>query len=127
MRLVGIVIRQEEIIPMLLDACPGFRPVWEEHVTCRHGGSAGLYNDLTEFVFYLIEAYEKGQTSVLTAAFNVLERLLVDGDSSVRENAASHESYTAKVFIPYLKPESLREWNAIDQGWEDLMRRNHPS
>ena len=123
---------------MLLDACPGFQPVWEEHVDYWHGEPAGLYNDLAEFVFYLIEAYEKGQTSVLTAAFCVIERLLVDGDSSVREysalgfietlqNAASHESYTARVFIPYLKPESLREWNAIDQGWEDLMRRNHPS
>lgn len=129
------MIRKDDIIPLLLDACPGFRPVWEKHVAYWNGQSAGLYLDLTEFVHYLIAAFENGATSTVEVAFDVLERLLVDGDAETQEyaalgfietlqSAASHEPYTASVFVPFLKPQSLREWNTIEQGWKELMRRN---
>jgi hypothetical protein len=26
------MIRPDQMIPMLLDACPGFKPIWGEHV-----------------------------------------------------------------------------------------------
>jgi hypothetical protein len=129
------MIRKDEMIPMLLDACPGFRPRWEEHVAYWEGEAAGVYIDLSEFVQYLMAAYEEGHTSALESAFDLLERFLVDGDSSVQEyaalgfietlqNAALHQRHTEKVFVPFLKTHSLREWKAIEQGWEDLIRRN---
>jgi len=120
---------------MLLDACPGLRPEWERHVVSYDSEAAGLYIDLSQFVYYLLAAFEQGQTSTLESAFELLERFLVDGDSSVQEyaalglietlqNAASHQPYTESVFVPFLKSESFREWKAIEQGWEDLIRRN---
>jgi hypothetical protein len=129
------MIRTEEMIPMLLDACPGFRPRWEQHIAYWEGEAAGLYVDLSQFVDYLMAAYEQGETTTLESAFDLLERFLVDGGSSVQEhaalgiietlqNAAGHQQYTEKVFVPFLKTQSLREWKAIEQGWEDLMRRH---
>jgi hypothetical protein len=128
------MIQEHEMIPMLLDACPGFRPRWEEHLAYWKGEPAGLYIDLAKFVHYLVAAYEEGLTPVLESAFETLERFLVDGDSSVQEyaalgiietlqNVASHQPYTAAVFVPFLKPKSLSEWSAINQGWDELMSR----
>jgi hypothetical protein len=129
------MIRKEDIVPLLLDACPGFRSAWKEHVAHWNGQSAGIYNDLAEFVHYLIIAFENAEISTVKAAFAVLERLLVDGDAEIQkyavlgfietlQSAASHEPYAAGVFVPFLKPHSLREWNAIEHGWQELMNRN---
>src|SRR4051812_27597048 len=81
------MICKEEMIPMLLDACPGFRQRWEEYLARWDGEPAGLYNDIGEFVSYLLEIYKDGETDHLQAAFNMLERFLVEGDAATKEYA----------------------------------------
>ena len=82
------MIRKEDMIPMLLDACPGFRKRWQEHVIFWNGEAAGVYNDIGEFVSYLLESYKQGRTECVQAAFDTLERFLVDGDAETIERAA---------------------------------------
>jgi hypothetical protein len=124
------VISKEQIIPQLLEACPGFRSAWNEHVACWNGEEAGIYSHLSAFVHYLMSAYEQGHTETLTAASGVLERFLVDGDAMKKEcaalgfietlqNAASWKPYGAKVFTSYLEPASQAEWDMIERLWDD--------
>jgi hypothetical protein len=47
-----------------------------------------LYLDLAEFVHYLVYAYENGQLLEIEAGFNLLERLIAEGDSQTEEYAA---------------------------------------
>ncbi len=123
------MIHKDEMIPMLLAACPGFRPRWEEYVAAWNGEPAGLYNDIGEFVSYLLEAYRAGQVDCVRAAFDTLERFLAEGEADTREhaaigfiedlrNASSWEPFGAKAFIPFLKPHSQQAWAEIERIWK---------
>src|SRR5882724_5766857 len=127
------VIHKDQIVPTLLEACPSFGPAWTENLKEWGGESCGLYIDLGEFAHYIVKAYENGQWHDVTAAFDALEKLLVEGDSETQDyaalgiietlqNVASHH-WGADVFVPYLKPHSERVWNEINQGWKDLAER----
>jgi hypothetical protein len=119
---------KEDMIPLLLDACPGFRPRWEEHLASWNGEAAGVYNDIGEFVAYIIEAFKDGQIECVRAAFDTLEQFLMGGDSEAKEravigfiedlqNASSWESFGAEAFGPFLKPHSLRAWKEVEEMW----------
>jgi hypothetical protein len=108
------VISKEQIIPMLLEACPGFRSAWNEHVTYWNGKDAGVYLDLSEFLRFLMSEYERGHTETVKAAFVSVECFLVDGDAATKEcaalgfietlqAAASWKPYGAKAFASYLR------------------------
>ena len=116
------------MIPRLLAACPGFQQQWDEHVAYWQGEPAGVYNDISEFVTYLIEAHKNGQFECVRAAFDTLERFLVDGDAETKEyavvgfvesvqNHASAEAFPPEVFLPLLKPQSLLAWKEVDEMW----------
>jgi len=122
------VIDKDEMIPMLLDACPGFRPRWEEHVASWNGEPAGVYNDIGEFVAYLLDTYEQGQMDSVRSAFNILERFLMEGDAETKEravigfiediqNASSWRSFGAKAFLPFLGPHSQVGWAEVERMW----------
>jgi hypothetical protein len=122
------VIQKDEMIPMLLAACPGFRPRWDEHVASWKGEPAGLYIQIGEFVAYLLDAYEQGQTDCVRAAFDMLERFLIEGDAETKElaviglvedvqNASSWRPFGAKAFLPFLGPHSQMGWAAVERMW----------
>jgi hypothetical protein len=122
------VIRKDEMIPMLLDACPGFRLRWEEHVASWNGEPAGLYIQIGEFVAYLLDAYEQGQIDSVRAAFHMLERFLIEGDAETKElgvigfiedvqNAASWRPFGAKAFLPFVGPHSQAGWAEVERMW----------
>jgi len=114
---------------MLLDACPGFRLRWEEHVAYWNGEPAGVYLDIAEFVHFLIDAFDNDDLATIDVAFILLEKFLVEGDADAKgiatvgiietlQNAASWKPFGAKAFLPYLRPESRIAWDAIDRLWE---------
>ena len=120
------MICKEDMIPLLLEACPGFGPRWEGHLAFWNGEAAGVYNDIGEFVAYLIEAFKDGQMDCVQAAFETLERFLVDGDYETKEravigfiedlqNASSCEPFGAEAFLPFLKPSSRQGWNDVEE------------
>jgi hypothetical protein len=122
------VIHKDEMIPMLLAVCPEFRTRWEEHVAYWSGEPAGVYNDIGEFVAYLLDSYEQGQIDCVRAAFNMLERFLGEGDAETKEravigfiedvpNASSWRPFGANAFLPFLGPHSQVGWAEVERMW----------
>jgi hypothetical protein len=123
------MITKPQIMPLLLEACPGFWPIWQEHLDWWKGEEPGAYNNTSEFARYLIESFERGQTSEFPAAFEAIERILNQGDQESRDIAAigiieslqtigSNHSCGEDVFIQWLGPTSRRAWSEIERMWE---------
>lgn len=116
-------------MPLLLEACPGFGPAWQEHVSWWKGEEAGVYNDAAEFARYLVESYERGSTSEFPAAFATIEKILAEGNQEARDVAGigviedlqtigSNHSCGAEVFTLWLGPLSKVAWAEIEKMWE---------
>jgi [ribosomal protein S5]-alanine N-acetyltransferase len=123
------VIRKQDVMPLLLAACPGFAPMWRAHLEYWEGEERGIFNDTGEFARYLVESYAKRQTDDLGAAFTTLERIIREGDDEARgaatvgvlesvQTLASHEPSGPSVFLKWLGPLSRRAWTEIEAQWE---------
>jgi hypothetical protein len=123
------MITKSQVIPLLLEACPGFQPAWQEHVAYWNGQEAGSFNDAAEFARLLVVSYERDETSEFPAAFATIEKILNEGDQQAREIAAigvledlqtigSNHSCGADVFVKWLGPLSGAAWSQIAKMWE---------
>ena len=123
------MITKPQIMPLLLEACPGFQPTWQEHLDWWKGEEPGAYNNTSEFARYLVESFENGQTSEFAAAFSAIERILNEGDQESRDIAGigvieslqtigSNHSCGEDGFIQWLGPTSLRAWAEIETMWD---------
>jgi hypothetical protein len=119
------MITSEQIIPLLLEACPSFQATWEEHL--RQCDGPILYVALGDFARHLVELYQRHQTEAFPAVARIIERLHVEGDAEVREAATIgllegiqnswSDSVDPELFLPYLLPESARWWRNLNNFW----------
>jgi hypothetical protein len=120
-----------DIIPMLLQACPGFQAQWDEYIATGREIPPLVYIDIGEFVSYLVDSYKNGELDAIRPAFEILERLLLEGDSETQEcavigliegiqNVSSWEPFGPTVFVPFLKPKSLEAWNQLNEWWQQV-------
>jgi hypothetical protein len=121
------MLTQDQIIPFLLERCPEFAPTWEDH----HNGvtaDVGPYIDVAEFVHFVLDFYERGNRELMPRAFQAVEDLLIEGDSTVQEIvalgiletlqcAASWKPYGNEAFIQWLGPKSRIEWDELVEVW----------
>ena len=138
------MINKKQVMPLLLEACPGFRVSWQEHLEWWEGEEAGAYNDAAEFARYLVESYERGNTSEFESAFATIEKILTEGDQESRDiagigviedlqNIGSNHSCGADVFKSWLGPVSKIAWAEIEELWEgknslmDVLRSRRPA
>jgi len=123
------MITKKQILPLLLEACPGFERAWRAHLDWWRGEQSGEFNDAAEFAKYLVESFENGQTSEFPAAFAVIEKILNEGDKQARDIAAigiiedlqtigSNHVCGAEVFKPWLGETSTAAWHQIEKIWE---------
>jgi predicted transcriptional regulator len=123
------MITKPQVMPLLIEACPGFQPTWQAHLEWWKGEEPGAYNDTAEFARYLVESFESGQTSEFPAAFAAIEKILNEGDQESRDIAGygvieslqtigSNHSCGEDVFIQWLGPTSRRAWAEIEKMWE---------
>jgi hypothetical protein len=117
------------MFPILLEADPGFHPVWNEFVAeWRDDPELPLYLALSDLARYLIKRLETGNTASFQAIFLVVERWHVEGDPYVREaasvglieglqNTHLHRSTEPAAFLPWLGPESRRWWKKVEDFW----------
>ena len=121
-------ITQEQVTPLLIQACPSFTEKCEEH-RAFYDHEDLLYVDLGEFAHHLVELHKTNQTGEFTAVFDVIERLHVEGDDYVKEaatigmlegiqNVAGKLGVDPEVFAPYLKPESEKWWRRLNDFWD---------
>ena len=123
------MIAPARVIPLILEACPGFRDSRNQDVDGWRGEERGLYVDLAQVAGYLVQAYSLGNTEEFSSLFELVERLLADGDDEVRkavsvgliediQTVASHESFGSSVFERWLGPLTRDAWTAGRRAWE---------
>lgn len=120
------VITKEQVMPLLLEACPSFEKKWDEHLAYYDGDEDLVYVHLGEFARHLIELKRAGRTDEFPAVFDVIETLHLSGDDYVREAATvgmleaiqNNAGGEAEEFTQYLKPESSKWWRKLNKFWE---------
>jgi hypothetical protein len=117
------------MLPLLVDACPSFEPEWQRFKTdYTDDPERFLYVALAPFTQCLSRALAAGDTKTLRRVFDLLERLIVDGDANVQEaavvgiiknlqNSTLHDQTTPDDYVPYLMPESQRWWGKVQTFW----------
>jgi hypothetical protein len=118
-----------DTISKLLDAFPNFTVRWKQHVAWWGGKPAGSYNDMAEFVEFIVEdLYEKGNIEETRRVFQVLENLLTQGGQEAidligvgfmegLQCVASHRPYGNRVFEQFLGSTSIQIWREIQGQW----------
>jgi hypothetical protein len=54
------MIRETEIVPLMLAAYPGPRPHFDAHLAYWGEDKRGIYTDVAKLVHYLTNCYERG-------------------------------------------------------------------
>ena len=114
------------MIPLLIEACPSFQPILDEHR--QYYGEEIPYVVLGDFSRHLLQLHQHHQTDVFPAVAQVIERLHVEGEHYVREaatigllegiqNVWGNEGIDPELFVPYLLPESVRWWRSLNDFW----------
>jgi hypothetical protein len=126
------MIGKEQMVPMLLAACPSLREAWEASAAEWGGGpSPGVYIEFGDFVALFLEAYARGDSGCAQAVFDTVETFLSEGDSEIREyatigfieavqNQASRKTFGAEAFLPFLKPRAQAAWKELDEFWQGM-------
>ena len=118
-----------ETMLTLVETFPAFLPRWRKHLEWWQGEPAGQYNDMAEFVHFVVDdLYEKGSLDEMQRVFNCLEMLFTKGNQETRDliglgffetlqNLASWRPYGNTVFEPFFGPTSKEVWKEIRRIW----------
>jgi len=125
----GATLTSETILS-LVEGFPTFSPRWRKHLEYWRGEPAGNYNDMAEFVHFVVEdLYEKCNFDEMRRVFDCLERLFAEGSQETRDliglgffetlqNFASWRPYGNPVFESFFGPMSKRIWQEIRRNWK---------
>jgi hypothetical protein len=124
------MIEQDDVVPMLLEACPSFTKACED--TLREYGDL-LYIVAGEFAHHLLELQRAGDQDALSASGAAIERLHLEGNPFVQElatigvlegiqNVWSNNSVDPELFTPHLGAESRRWWGSLKRFWNAEIR-----
>jgi len=116
------VITRDRVIPLILEACPSFREVWEKN------SEQLLYVAIADFARHLLELHRQNRTEEFPAVGRLIERLHTEGDHYVREaatlalfeaiqNVWSKSRVDPELFRPCLMQESARHWQSLRDFW----------
>jgi hypothetical protein len=122
-----VMITKEQVMPLLLNACPSFSKRWEEH-RAFYEDEELLYVDLGEFAHHLVELLKANHTEEFPTVFEIIERLHLEGDHYVKEaatigmlesiqNVAGNSGVEPDEFVEYLKPQSVKWWRQLNDFW----------
>lgn len=128
------MISRDDVMPMLLAACPSFAPIWQglEHDAVHLDEESGTrlhYGDASVFAVHLVDLMRHRHDEQIRRSFEVIETLHVEGDAYVRELATigflegvqNHAGHSPDVspddFLPYLGAETRRWWRGLDAFW----------
>jgi hypothetical protein len=118
------MITQDQVLPLLLEACLASREALEAD-RVLWGGYIGPFVDMTAFVRFLVDCFERGETDCFPAAFATIERVLAEGDMEARNLAVvgfiedlqnlghAHEA----AFMAYLGPLGRHWWDEVNELW----------
>jgi hypothetical protein len=121
------MITKEQVISLLLNSCPSFTERWRQH-RAFNGEEQLLYNDRGEFAHHIVDLYKKNQIEEFPAVFTIIDRLHIEGNDYIKEaatigllegiqNIAGNRGLDPEVFMPYLKPETVKWWKKLNGFW----------
>jgi hypothetical protein len=116
------------VVSTLRQAFPDFSDRWKKHIMWWGGNPAGSYNDMAEFVHFVVEdVYEKGKLDETRRVFERLEKLLAGADEENRnliglgffetlQNFASWRPGGCKVYEQFFGV-SKQIWSELQRMW----------
>lgn len=117
------------VISALRENFPEFSARWKKHVAWWGGNAAGAYNDMAEFVLFVVEdMYEKGHFDQTRRIFELLKELLTDADEEARnliglgffetlQTFASHRPGGNESYVEFFGPLSKQIWAELQTMW----------
>ncbi len=128
------MICKDDVIPLLLDACPSYQARWEVYCAESTYEPGLVYLDLADFADHLVELLRGNNTEEFTPVFEVIERMHLDGDDYVREaatigalegiqNLAGNSGVDPDRFIRFLGKASKRQWKKLNDFWGGKRQR----
>ena len=126
------MIDAKDMIPLLVEASPGFAEEWAEFLAeWAEEPSLPHYLVLGDFARHMCGLMAAGDEQTLKRIFAVIERLHLEGSPYVKEaatvglledlqNTNLHlPSTSPEQFERYLLPESARWWEKVRTFWEE--------
>lgn len=119
-----------EHLAKIVATVPGFRESWDDFLQLYGSeGSPPWYLLMADLAHYIVENYAGGTTAefenlflsieaVLQNPHPELEGLLTVGLFEDMQNIASHRSFGPEVFIRWLRPRSLANWQEVEAFWD---------
>jgi hypothetical protein len=123
------MITRQQMLPILVDACPSFAQKWEDHKVDYYDEVDFLpYIALGEFAAHMIDLQVDSYTTEFENIFEVIERLYTEGEHYVKEaatvgllegiqNIAANRGLDPDIFFKYLKPVSAKWWKSLNKFW----------
>jgi hypothetical protein len=121
------MITREQMIQLLLQACPSFQSEWDKHLA-EHDEEILYYIVLSGFARHLLELHQKKEVETFPAVAQVIERLHIEGDGYVQEaatigllegiqNSWGNNHVDPELFFPYLLPVSGKWLRSLNDFW----------
>jgi hypothetical protein len=118
----------DEVVPLLLKACPALEPDWKKYLEVCGAEDPGAYIDAGEIASIVVDLFRRSDTGGLPRLFERAEELLREGDGEARnlvvvglfeglQNVASHEPFGYAVFRQWLGPLSAKAWDQLEETW----------
>ncbi len=126
-----MTIKSNQVIELLLEACPSFKDAWAtiEHENI-YDNDRLHYMDASDFLRHLATLQLAGTTDEFPAIFDLIERLVVEGDRYVSNLAvigyleglqmATISAFGLDpevVFRPWFRPVSEAWWRRLNRFW----------
>ncbi|MCM3175437.1 hypothetical protein [Paenibacillus sp. MER 99-2] len=124
------MIDKEQVMDMLLNACPSYNKRYEKYVKENYTTDEDklIYLDISDFLEHVIECYQNKQTNEFDKVFEAIEELHINGNSFVKElatiggletlqNKLEHKNVEYGEFEKYLRSESKIWWNNLIDFW----------
>jgi len=124
-----LVERREELVPHLLELCPGFRRAFGRELRLWRGETrVGTYADLALFARFLVDAYQAGSVEPFPGVFQFVEQSLRRGEPDLSESVvwglledlqtqAALRLADPEVFLVWLGPLGQKAWEEVARSW----------
>jgi hypothetical protein len=117
---MSAVISRDQVMPLLMEACPSYRlPVEDQEL---------LDVMLSDFARHLLHLQQQSRTEEFPVVAHAIERLHIEGDHYVREaatigllegiqNVWGNEATDPELFVRHLLPVSAKWWQSLNDFW----------
>ena len=120
------MIEANQVLDMLVQACPTFAAARDEHVA--EYGNDVLYVAAGKFAHHLLALRLEDATWCFTQVGATIERMHTEGTPEVRElatigmlegiqNVWGHSSVSPEELLQFLGPESRSWWQGLNKFW----------